>query len=291
MPGQLSRAPFFAAVLASLFAPSLANARPPSSKPMRTAHVTKAKPCTKAPVEVLAGAESATFSLSKCAGEVIPAALDELSVLARQVGTPKPTESLAALGKSRGADLAPGVRRLDARLAERLESVVEHFGKGSETPHVVLVSGYRPGSGASYHSTGRALDFRIDGVKNEALVAFCKTLPDTGCGYYPNSVFVHMDVRDHGAGHVAWVDASAPGEAPQYEKPATVTPAPAPAPALSLLTRVPASATDAAQSEQSADDRGASAALATPLPELPPTNDHHSVAPVRHHKRDVRRAP
>jgi hypothetical protein len=25
-----------------------------------------------------------------------------------------------------------------------------------------------------------------------------------------------MDVRDHGAGHVAWIDVSKPGEAPKY---------------------------------------------------------------------------
>ena len=48
------------------------------------------------------------------------------------------------------------------------------------------------------HSTGRAMDFRIDGVKNEDVVAFCKTINDTGCGFYPNSSFVHMDVREAG---------------------------------------------------------------------------------------------
>ena len=78
------------------------------------------------------------------------------------------------------------------------------------------MSGYRPRSSGSYHQSGRALDFRIEGVTNEALVAFCKTMPDTGCGYYPNSLFVHMDARDVGAGHVAWIDVSKPGEAPKY---------------------------------------------------------------------------
>jgi hypothetical protein len=27
---------------------------------------------------------------------------------------------------------------------------------------------------------------------------------------------VHVDVRDPGTGHVAWIDASGPGESPQY---------------------------------------------------------------------------
>jgi hypothetical protein len=53
-------------------------------------------------------------------------------------------------------------------------------------------------------------------VANEAVVEFCKTLADTGCGYYPNSSFVHVDVRQPGTGHVAWIDASGPGEAPRY---------------------------------------------------------------------------
>jgi hypothetical protein len=132
---------------------------------------------------------------------------------------PKSKGRLAAAGKG-GTTPAPpgpaGARRVDPRLVERLELVVDHFRKGDVTPRVLLVSGYRPRSSGSYHAKGRALDFRIEGVTNEALVAFCKTLPDTGCGYYPNSVFVHMDTREPGTGHVAWIDASRPGEAPRY---------------------------------------------------------------------------
>ena len=124
------------------------------------------------------------------------------------------------LARSKGPEVAPGIRRIDPRLVERLEKVIDHFrkeGSSSGSPSkVLLVSGYRPRSAGSYHQSGRALDFRIDGVQNEALVSFCKTLPDTGCGYYPNSSFVHMDVRDAGAGHVAWIDISRPGEPPKY---------------------------------------------------------------------------
>jgi hypothetical protein len=57
---------------------------------------------------------------------------------------------------------------------------------------------------------------RVTGVSNEELVAFCKTLSDTGCGYYPNSSFVHVDVRLPGTGSVSWIDASGPGEPPRY---------------------------------------------------------------------------
>jgi uncharacterized protein YcbK (DUF882 family) len=210
--------------LAALFVPAVASAEPRPARPHhlhRTARVRKAEskkehPCLRAPVEVVAGAESATFALARCDGSPAPLAVDQLSVLARPESAPKPKQQLESLAQSRGAELAPGIRRVDARLVERLELAIEHFRKTGQPARVVLVSGYRPRSAGSYHASGRALDFRIDGVKNDALVSFCKTLPDTGCGYYPNSVFVHMDVRDTGAGHVAWVDASRPGEAPKY---------------------------------------------------------------------------
>ncbi|HXN34244.1 MAG TPA: DUF882 domain-containing protein [Polyangiaceae bacterium] len=193
--------------LALALAPAIASATPRTEGKLHKAGVrahhhrearavkeAKLRECVKAPVEVVAGAESAKLSLAKCDGAAAPAGVDQLSTLAR----------------------APGAHRLDARLVERLELVVDHFRKGTESARVVIVSGYRPRSAGSYHSTGRALDFRIDGVANEALVALCKTLPDTGCGFYPNSGFVHMDIRDPGTGHVAWTDVSRPGETPRY---------------------------------------------------------------------------
>ena len=63
---------------------------------------------------------------------------------------------------------------------------------------------------------GKAIDFRVSGVPNEAVRDFCRTLKNTGCGYYPHSVFVHMDVRDASA---FWIDYSKPGEAPRYNAP------------------------------------------------------------------------
>ena len=58
--------------------------------------------------------------------------------------------------------------------------------------------------------------FRISGVPNEALRDFCRTLRNVGCGYYPNSVFVHMDTR---ATSAFWIDYSRPGEPPHYNAP------------------------------------------------------------------------
>jgi uncharacterized protein YcbK (DUF882 family) len=210
--------------LAIVLVPCVARAAPSArtAHPARTARVHKAesktepKTCLKAPVEVVGAGESVTFSLTKCDGTAAPRAVEQLSILARPASVPKPAASLDALAKAHGSELARDVRRLDPGLVERLELAVEHFRKATQTPKLVLVSGYRPKSSRSYHQVGRALDVRIEGITNEALVAFCKTLPDTGCGYYPNSLFVHIDVRDHGAGHVAWIDASRPGEAPRY---------------------------------------------------------------------------
>lgn len=111
---------------------------------------------------------------------------------------------------------APGgmAHPIDARLVTLLGIVSNHFGSRK----IEVVSGFRPYTPTQYtphsnHNHGRAIDFRIVGVPNEAVRDFCRTLKNTGCGYYPNSVFVHMDVREASA---FWIDYSKPGEAPRY---------------------------------------------------------------------------
>lgn len=109
-------------------------------------------------------------------------------------------------------EVTPGARAIHPRLVQLLAAVVEHF-----PGHAVeIVSGYRPGDGASRHAHARAIDFRLQGVRNETLRDFARTLPDAGVGYYPNSVFIHLDVRDHDDGRVFWTDYSGPGETPRY---------------------------------------------------------------------------
>jgi uncharacterized protein YcbK (DUF882 family) len=108
----------------------------------------------------------------------------------------------------------------DPRLLALVGIVSRHF--GSKT--IEVVSGYRAPTPTQHtpnsrHNYGRALDFRIQGVRNEAVRDFCRTLRNVGCGYYPNSTFVHLDVREAKA---FWVDWSRPGELPRYEKPGTV---------------------------------------------------------------------
>lgn len=114
---------------------------------------------------------------------------------------------------------APGgmAHPIDARLVTLLGIVSNHFGSRK----IEVVSGFRPYTPTQYtqhsnHNHGKAIDFRVVGVPNEAVRDFCRTLKNTGCGYYPNSVFVHMDVREQSA---FWIDYSKPGEAPRYNAP------------------------------------------------------------------------
>lgn len=116
-------------------------------------------------------------------------------------------------GEKKGADALPrGIRILDRGLLLRLQAVANEF-KGKP---ISIVSGYRPTAKSGYHKEARALDVHVEGVRNEDLVTFCRSLSDTGCGYYPHSSFVHMDVRPAGTGHVYWIDASGPGEPAKY---------------------------------------------------------------------------
>ncbi|HLK38113.1 MAG TPA: DUF882 domain-containing protein, partial [Polyangiaceae bacterium] len=105
----------------------------------------------------------------------------------------------------------------DPRLVALIGVVSQHF----DGHTIEVVSGYRAYAPTQYtphsnHNSGKALDFRIQGVQNESVRDFCMTLRNTGCGYYPNSTFVHLDVRESKA---YWVDRSRPGEPPLYDRP------------------------------------------------------------------------
>ena len=109
------------------------------------------------------------------------------------------------------------VRSPHPRLVRLLVRVSNHFGGRT----IRIVSGYRPAKGytkhTSKHTRGRAVDFRVEGVPNAAVRDYCLGFANVGVGYYPRSVFVHLDVRDKPA---AWVDVSRPGRRPRYVDPA-----------------------------------------------------------------------
>lgn len=207
---------------------------PPGDKASQTATLrskTQAKkreqpPCLSPVVHLVRTrgdeAEPRELSLTFCDGRPNPSALDSLSVLGRPRDVERPLmpeiKAYLKLPVDKGpkdkrrdpAFLAPRVMRLHEGLLERLQKVTQRFpGKAIE-----IVSGYRPDAReTSRHHHGRALDFRVEGVTRERLRDFLRTLEQTGVGYYPNSSFVHMDVRDD-KGY--WVDRSGPGEVADY---------------------------------------------------------------------------
>jgi uncharacterized protein YcbK (DUF882 family) len=121
-------------------------------------------------------------------------------------------------GISRLLNFAPTGAKIpiEPRLATLLGMVSNHFGGRP----IHIVSGYRPFSPRQYtrhskHNVGHAVDFSIEGVPNTVLRDFCRTFRNAGVGYYPNSTFVHLDVRTT---KVYWVDYSRPGEPPRYDR-------------------------------------------------------------------------
>jgi LysM repeat protein len=100
--------------------------------------------------------------------------------------------------------------RVDARLIALLADVSEHFGGRP----IRIVSGWRDHSyfEDSRHKHSQAVDFSIPGVTNTVLRDYVRRFRNCGVGYYPNSSFVHLDVRESAA---YWVDYAGPGEAPR----------------------------------------------------------------------------
>src|SRR6185312_7545763 len=105
--------------------------------------------------------------------------------------------------------------KMDPRLMKLLFQTGHHWpGRRLE-----IVSGYRHPSVAknphSPHMKGLACDFRVEGVKTADLRDYLRRAFDkVGVGYYPNSSFVHLDVRKDRSAF--WIDYSGPGERAIY---------------------------------------------------------------------------
>lgn len=156
-------------------------------------------PCYKAPVTLyrVRNDVTRTVPLCFCSGAASPDGIQAISDISKPINT--------------GAD-APAARLLHSSLVAMVQKVAEQYpGKRIE-----VISGYRSArqrGNESNHNKGLALDFRVAGVNNEDLVTFLRTQENVGVGYYPNSVFVHLDIRDT---HAYWIDYSAPGERAIY---------------------------------------------------------------------------
>lgn len=158
-----------------------------------------AKPKTPGVIHIkrIATTEEADLRITDKGGKVAPSTLKSMEKMLRfSTGASHPIE---------------------ARLISLLGIVSNHFGSRK----IEVISGFRPYTPTQYtphsnHNHGKAVDFHVIGVPNEAVRDFCRTLKNVGCGYYPNSTFVHMDARDSSA---FWIDYSKPGEPPRYNAP------------------------------------------------------------------------
>lgn len=154
------------------------------------------EPCLRDPIEFYKVREDETLRvvIAQCNGRVWEAGRQELS---------------SFLDRTKNHD-APA---LDGRLLTLVQKVADHW----SGRRIEVVSAYRQplneGQAGSRHAKAKALDFRVAGISNAALRDFARTLGEVGVGYYPNSTFVHLDVRETRA---FWVDWSGPGEAPRY---------------------------------------------------------------------------
>jgi uncharacterized protein YcbK (DUF882 family)/LysM repeat protein len=103
---------------------------------------------------------------------------------------------------------------IDRRLLKLVAKLSDHFGGRT----IVVVSGYRPYSPRQHtrksrHNDGHAIDLRVVGVPDRVVFEHCLSYAKVGCGFYPTSHFVHLDVRDH---KTSWTDYSRPGQPPLY---------------------------------------------------------------------------
>jgi uncharacterized protein YcbK (DUF882 family) len=153
--------------------------------------------------------------------------------------------------------------RVDPRLIALLADVSEHFGGRP----MRVVSGWRDHSyfEDSRHKHSQAVDFSIPGVANTVLRDYVRRFRNCGVGYYPNSSFVHLDVRDAAA---YWVDYAGPGEAPRTK--------PRPDRPEKTEPSEPSGPIEEAGADVDDHPRGAAPVappVSTPLPQAPPRSD------------------
>jgi hypothetical protein len=174
--------------------------------------------CKERPVRVgRYGKEHRSVVLLNCDGSIPDGTLEELSLLARPPGAPRPDVLPPAPdpGAARG-EWIDNVRLLHPRLLWVLHRIALAFPwKG-----IYIYSGYRPAvkpyetEHVSKHALGQALDISVQDTSSEEVLHLCHKLLEVGCGYYPNGPFIHVDIRAHD--RALWVDASAPGQPSRY---------------------------------------------------------------------------
>lgn len=180
--------------------------------------------CRRWPVRLARiNGETDMVALVKCDGTIASEALDRVSWMTRVPEAPRSGELLPDEPDPRAAsrgEWVTGVRLVHPRLVWALQKIADAF----PWKAIYIYSGYRPehdkkpkpGSHHSMHSEARAVDIAVLGVPQASVFQACRALTDVGCGFYPNSKFVHVDVRRSGSGHPFWIDISGPGEPAHY---------------------------------------------------------------------------
>lgn len=186
-------------------------------------------PCaTRAVLVIRYGAESDRFPLLDCDGGVADGTLDRLSVLLRPPDVARPELPLPDEPAGARGEWVDGVKMPPPRVVWLLSEIAKAFPWRA----LYVYSGYRPAPNAAsasgvsrrglggghggLHGDARAVDLAVHGVPTTKLFEVCRKLPDTGCGFYPNHPFVHVDVRRPGLVKAAWIDTSFPGEPSVY---------------------------------------------------------------------------
>lgn len=175
------------------------------------------------------GAESDRFPLLDCDGAIADGALDRLGVLLRPPDVARPELPLPDEPSGMHGEWVDGVKMPPPRVIWLLSEIAKELPWRA----LYIYSGYRPlppsanpaasnarrglgGGHGGLHTDARAVDLAVHGVPTTKLFEVCRKLPDTGCGYYPNHPFVHVDVRRPGLLKAAWIDTSFPGEPSVY---------------------------------------------------------------------------
>lgn len=88
------------------------------------------------------------------------------------------------------------------RLVRNAQAARSHFGRAARVSSGVrckLRNSELPGSAAnSLHMSGRAMDFCVEGVGANTLLAYVKTLPDVVEAYAIDGNYVHMGIGEEG---------------------------------------------------------------------------------------------
>jgi uncharacterized protein YcbK (DUF882 family) len=99
------------------------------------------------------------------------------------------------------------VRAVNPKLYEQLSRIQDHFDK----KRIDLVSGFRFAErNSSRHFHASAMDIRIRDVTIKEMYAYAESLDPggMGIGIYPNSGFIHVDLRAPGDPSYRWTDLS-----------------------------------------------------------------------------------